>query len=98
MGLGASLAQSRAEGSSGLPTLRQATSLLGDTGGLSPILSWQPFQHTKPGVDTGAVVFHAAVKLPELFFQPGDTKANPGTLTEVPFNQQKTAGKMKVLP
>jgi len=38
----------------------------------------------------------AAVTLPELFFQPGDTKAKPSTLSEIPLNQQKTAGKMKV--
>lgn len=70
----------------------------GTPGGCHPPCPGSLFNTRSPGVDTGAVVFHAAVKLPELFFQPGDTKANPGTLTEVPFNQQKTTGKMKVLP
>ena len=99
--LGASLARSRAEGGSGpaLPTYWPATSPWGDTGGLPPTPPQQPFQHIRHWrwhqrscVMRGA----AAVTLPELFFQPGDTKAKPSTLSEIPLNQQKTAGKMKV--
>lgn len=100
--LRASLSWSRAAGGSGPapPMHRHTTSPPRDTRGLSPIPSQQPFQHKKHWhwhqrscTSRGA----AAVKLPELFFQPGDTKANPSTLSEILSNQQKTAGKMKVL-
>lgn len=91
-----------AESSSGpaVPTGWHASSQLGDTTGPSPILSWQQLpstQNTGTGTSTVVIMWAAALRLPELLFQPGDTKAKASTLTKILFNQQKTTRKMEAL-